>query len=110
MAEETDFQIGHFRIFRGSVTLTLTSNNLESHMVVNDKTTSTNIINRFVAALRFIVNVWTDGRTDVGTDGRTDERMDRHGQTKLASDLDKRAEKIPTGDGDCVPFRKRRSF
>ena len=61
MAEEIDFQIGHFRIFRGSVTLTLTLtlDYLESHIVVNVMSTSTNIINRFLAALRFIVNVST---------------------------------------------------
>ena len=68
MAEEIDFQIGHIRIFRGSVTLTLTSDDLESHIVVNGKSTSTNITNRFVAALRFIVNVSTYGRTEGWTD------------------------------------------
>ena len=68
-AEEIDFQIGNIRIFWGSVTLTLTFDDLESH-VVNGKSTSTIITNRFVATLCSIVNVWTY----VMTDGR----MDRH--------------------------------
>ena len=64
MTVEIDFQIGHFRIFRGSVTLTLTSDDLVSLIVVNGKSTSTDITHRFLAALRFIVNVSTDGWKD----------------------------------------------
>jgi len=58
------------------VTLTLTSDDLESHMVVNVLSTLTNSTIWFVAALSLIVDVRTDGRTDgqtyVRTDGRTD--------------------------------------
>ena len=43
MAEEINFQIGHFRIFRGLVTLTSTSDDLENHIVENDKSTCINI-------------------------------------------------------------------
>ena len=64
---EIDIQTG---IFRGSVTLTLTSDDLKRHIVVKNKSTSTNITNRFVAALRFIVNVTT--YTYLRTEGWTD--------------------------------------
>jgi len=50
------------------VTLTLTSDDLESHIFVNVSSTLTNTIICFVAALNLIVDVRTDGRTD----GRTD--------------------------------------
>jgi len=52
------------------VTLTLTSDDLESYMVVNVSSTLTNTTIWFVAALSLIVDV----RTYVGlrTDGRTD--------------------------------------
>jgi len=47
------------------VTLTLTSDDLESHIVVNASSTLTNIIIWFVAAFSLIVDVqtyvWTDG-------------------------------------------------
>ena len=53
------------------LTLTLTSDDLESHIVVNVSSTSlTNATIWFVAALCFIVDVRTDVHT-VGTDGRT---------------------------------------
>jgi len=45
------------------VTLTLTSDDLESHMVVNVSSTLTNTTIWFVAALSLIVDVRTDGRT-----------------------------------------------
>jgi len=45
------------------VTLTLTSDDLESHMVVNVSSTLTNSTIWFVAALSLIVDVRTDGRT-----------------------------------------------
>ena len=70
MAEEIHFKIGHFRNFEGPVTLTLTSDDLESHIVAHVLSTSTNITYWLVATLRLIV----DGRTD----GRTDARMDGH--------------------------------
>jgi len=49
------------------MTLTLTSDDLESRMVVNVSSTLTNTTIWFVAALRFIEDV----RTYVRTDGRT---------------------------------------
>jgi len=49
------------------VTLTLTSDDLESHIVVNVSATLTNTTIWFVTALCLIVDVRTDGRTD----GRT---------------------------------------
>ena len=48
------------------MTLTLTSNDLESHIVVNVSSTLTNTTIWLVAALSLI------GRTDVSTDVRTD--------------------------------------
>ena len=72
MTVEIDFQIGHFCIFRGSVTLTLTSDDLGSYIAVNGNSTSSDITDRFVAAMLFIVNVSTyvpaDGLTDIFTD------------------------------------------
>ena len=47
--------------------LTLTSDDLESHILVDVSSTLTNTTIRFVAALSLIVDVWTDLRTD----GRT---------------------------------------
>ena len=53
------------------MTLAMTSDDLESHIIVNVSSTLTNTTIWFVAALCFIVDVctyiWTDGRTD----GRT---------------------------------------
>jgi len=49
------------------VTLILTSDDLECHIVVNVSSTLTNTTIWFVAALCFIA----DGRTDVHTDGWT---------------------------------------
>jgi len=51
------------------VTLTLTSDDLESHIVVNVSSTLTNSTISFVAALTLIVDV---RRTDVWTDVQTD--------------------------------------
>jgi len=52
---------------KSHVTLTLTSDDLESHIVVNDSLTLTSTTIWFVAALSSIVDirtyVWTDGRT-----------------------------------------------
>ena len=45
------------------MTLTLTSDDLESHIVVNVSLTVKNTTIWFVAALCFIVDVWTDART-----------------------------------------------
>ena len=46
------------------LTLTLISDDLESHIVANVSSTLTNTTIWFVAALSLIVDVWTDGRTD----------------------------------------------
>jgi len=46
------------------MTLTLTSDDLKSHIVMNVSSTLINTTIWFVAALCFIVNVWTYGRTD----------------------------------------------
>ena len=59
------------------MTLTLTSDDLESHITVNVSSTLTNSTIWFVAALYLIVDVWTYvRRTDVRTYGRTDGRTD----------------------------------
>jgi len=58
------------------VTLTLTSDDLESHIVVNVSSTLTNITIWFVAALSLIVDVRT--YTDVSTDVRTYRHTDGH--------------------------------
>ena len=60
-----------FLKFKSHVTLTLTSDDLESDIFVNDSSTLTNIIIWFVAALSLIVDVRTYVRTDVRMDGRT---------------------------------------
>ena len=49
---------------KSHVTLTLTSDDLESHIFVNVSSTQTNSTIWFVAALSLIVDVRTDGRTD----------------------------------------------
>ena len=67
MADEIDFENRHFWNFKSHVTLTLTSDDLESHIVMNVSSTLTNTTIWFVAALSLIVDV----RTYVRTDGRT---------------------------------------
>ena len=71
MAEEIDFENRHFWNFKSHVTLTLTSDDLESHIIVNDSSTLTNTTIWFVAALCLIVDVRTYvrryGRTDIFT-------------------------------------------
>jgi len=67
MAEEIDFENRHFWNFKSLVTLTLTFDDLESDIVVNDSSNFTNTTIWFVAALSLIV----DGRTYIRTDGRT---------------------------------------
>jgi len=47
------------------VTLTLTSDDLESHIIVNDSSTLTNTTIWFVAALSLIVDVCTYVWTDI---------------------------------------------
>ena len=80
MAEEIHFKIGHFRNFEGPVTLTLTSDDIESHIVAHVLSTSTKITCSLVATLRLIVE---DGRTN----GQTDGRMDGHVFTNSISHL-----------------------
>jgi len=52
---------------KSHMTLTLTSDDLESHIIVNISSTLTNTTIWFVAALCFIVDI----RTDVHTDRQT---------------------------------------
>jgi len=56
-----------FETFKSHVTLTMTSDDLESDIVVNDSSTLTNITIWFVAGLSLIVDVCTDGRMDTFT-------------------------------------------
>jgi len=64
MAEEIDFENRHFWKFKSHVTLTLTSDDLKSHIFVNVSSTLTNITIWFVAALSLIVGVRMYVRTD----------------------------------------------
>ena len=68
MAEEIDFENGRFRNFDPAVTLTLTSDDLESGITrfVSLSPIHTYIV--YMGPLSLIV----DGRTYVRTDGRTD--------------------------------------
>jgi len=61
MAEEIEFENHHF--LNSHVTLTVTSDDLESHIVVNVSSTLTNTTIWFVAALCFIVDIRTYGWT-----------------------------------------------
>jgi len=61
MAEEIEFET------KSHVTLTLTLDDLESHIVVNVSSTLINTAIWFLAALCLIVDVRTDGRTDIFT-------------------------------------------
>jgi len=74
MAEEIDFENHHFLNFKSHVTLTLTSDDLESAIVVNDSSTLTNTTIWFVAGLSLIVDVRTYICTDVRMDVCTDIR------------------------------------
>ena len=62
MAEEIDFEIGHFRKFDVLVTLTLTSDELENHIIEKDLSTSTNTSYWLVAIISSLI---VDGRTDI---------------------------------------------
>jgi len=57
--EEIEFENRHFLNFKSSVTLTLTSGDLESHIGMNVSSTLINTTIWFVAALCFIVDVCT---------------------------------------------------
>jgi len=61
---ETEFENRHFWNFKSHITLTLTSDDLENHIVMNVSLTLTNTTIWFVAAMCFIVDVWTDVLTD----------------------------------------------
>jgi len=57
--EEIESENRHFCNFKSHMTLTLTSDDLESHTVVNVSSTLTNTTIWFVAALSLIVDVRT---------------------------------------------------
>ena len=65
MAEEIHSEMDHFRNFRGLVTLTLTLDDLESHIVRFVSSTSIHITIDHMAPLSLIV----DGRTDISHQG-----------------------------------------
>ena len=65
MVEEIDFENRRFWNLKCHITLTLTSDDLESDIVVNVSSTLTKTTIWFVAALSLIVDV---GRTDICTD------------------------------------------
>ena len=67
MAEEIDFKYRHFCNFKSHVTLTLTSDDLESDIVVNDSSTLTNTTIWFVAALSLILDIRTYRKTYIRT-------------------------------------------
>ena len=64
MAEEIDFENGHFRNFDKSVTLTLTLDDLDTYInrFVSSSPIHTYIV--YMGALSLIVDLRTDGRTD----------------------------------------------
>ena len=66
MAEEIDFENDHFRNFDPSVTLTLTSDDLETYIsrFVSLSPIRTYIV--YMGPLSLIVDGRTDGRTDIG--------------------------------------------
>ena len=63
--ENADFENADFRKFEGSVTLTLTLDDLESHIVGFLSSTSIHISMVHMAPLSLIVNGQTDGRTNI---------------------------------------------
>ena len=69
MAEDIDFEIGHFLNFDGPVTLTLTSDELEIYIVENDLSACSNTIFacgyiEFYCGRSFVRSyVRTDGQT-----------------------------------------------
>ena len=65
MAEEIHVKISHFRNFEEPVTLSLTLDDLESHIVAHVLSTSKNITHWLVATLRLIVDGRTDGWADM---------------------------------------------
>jgi len=64
--EKIDFEVGHFRKFRTSLTVTLTLDRVIQHTVVYHF--STYIYNFVEIGKKLIVDVRTYGRTDVRTD------------------------------------------
>jgi len=84
MAEEIDFENCHFCYFKSHMTLTLTSDDLQSDIFVNNSSTLSNTTIWFVAALSLIVDVWMDIHTDVCMDGRTFYRVYRRWPKRLS--------------------------
>jgi len=72
MEEEIDFENHHLWNFKSHVTLTLTLDDLETHIIVNVSSTLTNTTIWFVATLNLIVDEWTSKCTYGHTYGRTD--------------------------------------
>ena len=70
MAEEIDFENGHFRNFDPSVTLTLNSDDLETYIFVDLSYVLYPYIYSLYGSIEFDC-----GRTDVRTDGRTSDRF-----------------------------------
>jgi len=64
MAEKREFENCHFCNFKSHVTLTLTSDDLENHIVMNVSSTLTNTTIWYVAALSLTVDIRTYGWTD----------------------------------------------
>ena len=65
MTKEIDFDNGDFRKFKGSVTLTLTLDAFESHIVRFASSTSIHFTIVHMAPLSLTVNGRTDRRTDM---------------------------------------------
>ena len=85
--EEIDFEIGTFRNFECYLTLTLTLDQGQGHMVVNHLSSTTPLPNFIRIGETFC------GRTDVRTYGRTDGRTDiesRFIRSSLSDDLKSR--------------------
>ena len=73
MAEEIDFENGHFRNFGDPVTLTLTSDDLGTH------------INRFVSLSPIHTYIVYMGRLSLNVNGRTEVRMRDHSWAAITS-------------------------
>ena len=79
MAEEIEFENGHFRNFDPAVTLTLTLDDLESGIT---RFVSLSPIHTYIVCMGPL-SLIVDGRTDVRTDGRTTDRLYEVSSTEL---------------------------